>query len=147
MKHGQDLRAAAQEEQGGGRGGEHVGMLGPSRRRWILQKTRVRLPGNTKTRRSCCAIWPKALGVPSTSSVKSLTRRATPGKRVRMRAKWEGVERQRCSVTTRKPLGTGHLARKPSTPGGIAGKNTYPGGKSRKRGGFFPPKKIRRPRG
>ena len=61
---------------------------------------------------------------------------ATPGKRVRMGTKWEGVERQRCTVSTRLHFGTGHLTRKPSTPGRISGKNTHPGGKSRKSGGL-----------
>ena len=34
-----------------------------------------------------------------------------------MGTKWEGVERQSCSISTRKFFGTGHLTRKSSTPG------------------------------
>ena len=96
---------------------------------------RACLIGNNQSRRPRCARWPEALGARRTSSVKSLTLCATPGRSVPTGAKCEGVERQRCSVSTRKPFGTGHLTRKPSTPGCISGKNTYPGGKSRKRGG------------
>ena len=73
----------------------------------------VRLPRNTQTRRSRCARcdrkhWTHLVRAHSKAC-------ATPGRSVPMGAKCEGVERLRCSVSTRKSFGTGHLTRKPST--------------------------------
>ena len=102
MKQGYDLRAAVQEEEEGGGGGGEGGRGGEST--WVCltrpdgvgsskKNGTVRLPGITQTR---------VHAAQDELKLHALSYSRQKG------AKWEGVERQRCSVSTRKPSGLGN---------------------------------------
>ena len=124
--------------RGGGGEGEHTRMLGLFRRCWILQKQKRKGPPAREYPDPPFTLrkMPGSTGRTSFEPSQNLDGlRYSRQKCARMGARWEGVERQRCSVSTRKLFATGHPTRKPATPGGISRvKYIPPGGKPRKRG-------------
>ena len=148
MKHGQDPGAAVQEgegggEEGGGGGGgwgARVGMLGLSRRRWILRKKRESPParGNPNSKFTLR----KMTGSTGRTSY-DLSQKLAALRNSRQKYANRGEVKKRGAATVHgiDPKTLRDWAPDPKTfhpPGDLhLSKNTYPWGKIQEEGGIF----------